>query len=114
MPTVNPEEELAGGDESAREDGARAGGLNGGHAGGNGNGNGAPQSKDHKRTVAELAELRRLVAREAHEAERARGDHLGGSRGWTLAISSLLLVALLLRVYGLKHGLPFAYNVDEQ
>ncbi len=119
MPTANPGEQLAGGEDPAREDGARVGGLSGQHAAGangngNGNGNGASQSKDHKRTVAELAELRRLVAREAHEAERARGDHLGGSRGWTIAITSLLLVALLLRVYGLKHGLPFAYNVDEQ
>lgn len=64
--------------------------------------------------MAELAELRRLVAREAHEAERARGDHLGGSRGWTITIGVLLLVALLLRVIGIQQGLPFAYNVDEQ
>lgn len=70
--------------------------------------------RTHKRTMSELAELRRLVAREAHEAERARGDHLGGSRGWTLAIGGLLVVAAILRIYGLKQGLPFAYNVDEQ
>ena len=73
-----------------------------------------PATRQHKRTVAELAELRKLVAREAHEAERARGDHLGGSRGWTIAIAALLLVAAVLRLYGIKHGLPFAYNVDEQ
>jgi len=70
--------------------------------------------RTHKRTMSELAELRRLVAREAHEAERARGDHLGGSRGWTLTIFGLLFIALVLRVYGIKQGLPFAYNVDEQ
>ncbi|MDQ8043849.1 MAG: glycosyltransferase family 39 protein [Solirubrobacteraceae bacterium] len=72
------------------------------------------QDREHKRTVAELAELRKLVAREAHEAERARGDHLGGSRGWSITIGLLLIVASALRVYGLKTGLPFAYNVDEQ
>ncbi len=74
----------------------------------------ARHDRQHKRTVAELAELRKLVAREAHEAERARGDHLGGSRNWTIAIGVLLLVAAILRIYGIKHGLPFAYNVDEQ
>lgn len=130
MSTVDPSEErLTGaagvppGDAFARDGdpvavGARdqeTPGLNGDAAGHGSNGHGAAtNSRQHKRTVAELAELRKLVAREAHEAERARGDHLGGSRSWTIAIGSLLLVALLLRVYGLKHGLPFAYNVDEQ
>lgn len=94
-------------------------------AGAGANGNGAAPGDDglppagldprtHERTVTELAQLRKLVAREAHEAERARGDHLGGSRGWTLAIGGLLLIAAVIRLYGIKHGLPFAYNVDEQ
>lgn len=74
----------------------------------------APEAREHERTVAELAELRRLVAREAHEAERARGDDLVSARGWTIAISLLLIVAAILRVWGIDHGLPFAYNVDEQ
>ncbi|MFT4035608.1 MAG: glycosyltransferase family 39 protein, partial [Patulibacter sp.] len=72
------------------------------------------QQREHKRTMAELAALRKLVAREAHEAERARGDHLGGSRGWTIAIVALLLLGAGLRLYGIEQGLPFAYNVDEQ
>lgn len=112
MPTADPGEPLVtSGDDAA------SGSASGAAVNGNGNGrvNGvAPEDREHKRTVAELAELRRLVAREAHEAERARGDHLGGSRGWTIAICSLLFVAALLRVYGIQHGLPFAYNVDEQ
>jgi hypothetical protein len=84
-----------------------------GDAAASSNGN-ARQDRQHKRTVAELAELRKLVAREAHEAERARGDHLGGSRGWTIAIGVLLLIGAIVRVWGIKMGLPFAYNVDEQ
>ncbi|MBO9533771.1 MAG: glycosyltransferase family 39 protein [Solirubrobacteraceae bacterium] len=70
--------------------------------------------RTHKRTMSELAELRRLVAREAHEAEPARGHHHGGPRRSTIPIFGLLFVAAVLRIYGLKQGLPFAYNVDEQ
>ncbi|MFT4034953.1 MAG: hypothetical protein QM679_05205, partial [Patulibacter sp.] len=73
-----------------------------------------PQQRAHKRTMAELAALRKLVAREAHEAERARGDHLGSSRSWKATIIALLLLGAALRLYGIKQGLPFAYNVDEQ
>jgi hypothetical protein len=34
-------------------------------------------------------------------------------RGWTVAVGGLLVGALLLRLWGVKHGLPFAYNADE-
>jgi hypothetical protein len=34
-------------------------------------------------------------------------------RRWTLAVCSLLVGALLLRLWGVGHGLPYAYNADE-
>jgi len=43
----------------------------------------------------------------AHARRRPRVD------GWTLALTGLLLVALAVRVWGAKSGLPYAYNVDE-
>jgi hypothetical protein len=36
------------------------------------------------------------------------------SRGWTLAIAGVVLGALLLRLWGIRWGLPFAYNLDER
>ena len=32
---------------------------------------------------------------------------------WTLALGAILLGALVLRVWGIKHGLPYVFNVDE-
>src|SRR5688500_20247765 len=32
---------------------------------------------------------------------------------WWLAVAALLLVALLLRLWGGDHGMPYAYNADE-
>jgi 4-amino-4-deoxy-L-arabinose transferase-like glycosyltransferase len=38
----------------------------------------------------------------------------GDSRlGWGLAIGAILLLALGLRLWGIDHGLPYAYNADE-
>ncbi|MEA2148713.1 MAG: hypothetical protein QOD69_543 [Solirubrobacteraceae bacterium] len=36
-----------------------------------------------------------------------------GRLGWGLAIGAVLLLALGLRVWGVHHGLPYAYNADE-
>jgi hypothetical protein len=33
--------------------------------------------------------------------------------GWTLALTGVLALALGLRLWGVKHGLPYVYNVDE-
>ena len=35
------------------------------------------------------------------------------SAGWTLAVAALLLGAFLVRIWGVGHGLPYAYNADE-
>src|SRR5436305_13844132 len=32
---------------------------------------------------------------------------------WPLAVAAATAVALALRLWGLRHGLPYAYNVDE-
>jgi asparagine N-glycosylation enzyme membrane subunit Stt3 len=32
----------------------------------------------------------------------------------TLALAGVLLGALLLRLWGIRHGLPFSYNIDEE
>jgi hypothetical protein len=34
-------------------------------------------------------------------------------RGWGLAVAAVLAGALLLRVWGVAHGMPYAFNVDE-
>ena len=60
-------------------------------------------------------------SRAAGPAERARtgiNGALARARrprvdGWTLAVAGLLLAALLIRLWGAKSGLPYAYNVDE-
>jgi Dolichyl-phosphate-mannose-protein mannosyltransferase len=33
---------------------------------------------------------------------------------WTLGLAGVLLAALLLRLWGIRYGLPFAYNIDER
>ncbi len=33
--------------------------------------------------------------------------------GWTIAVVGLLLAAFLVRIWGVAHGLPYAYNADE-
>ncbi len=37
----------------------------------------------------------------------------GGRLGWGLAIGAVLLLAFGLRLWGVGHGLPYAYNADE-
>src|SRR3954471_20359528 len=36
-----------------------------------------------------------------------------GGRGWAAAMAALLVGALALRLWGVKQGLPYVYNVDE-
>jgi hypothetical protein len=43
----------------------------------------------------------------------ARTDYDPARRAWTLAVMALLLGSFGLRVWGAKHGLPYAYNSDE-
>ena len=41
-------------------------------------------------------------------------DAPGGRRlWWGLGLAGLLLAALILRLWGVRHGLPYAYNIDE-
>src|SRR4051794_38075927 len=42
----------------------------------------------------------------------AAGDH-GRRRPWAAAVAALTALALVLRLWGLGHGLPYAYNADE-
>jgi hypothetical protein len=37
----------------------------------------------------------------------------GGRLGWGLAIGAVLVLAFGLRIWGVDHGLPYAYNADE-
>lgn len=37
----------------------------------------------------------------------------GHRRWWGLGLAGLLLGALILRLWGLRHGLPYVYNIDE-
>jgi hypothetical protein len=53
---------------------------------------------------------RPAAARSAAPAPRRRG-RLGG---WPLAVTGITLLALGLRLWGIRWGLPFAYNLDER
>ena len=46
------------------------------------------------------------------QAARRRGP-LRRRAGWALAVAGLLLGALVVRLWGVAHGLPYAYNADE-
>src|SRR5438132_13879489 len=49
-------------------------------------------------------------------ARRDVRNRLTGARrpsGWALAVGGLLVGALALRLWGIKQGLPYVYNIDE-
>jgi Dolichyl-phosphate-mannose-protein mannosyltransferase len=53
----------------------------------------------------------------AQPAEPARAEPPSARRGrlwWPLAVAAVVLGALLLRLWGIRWGLPFAYNLDER
>jgi hypothetical protein len=52
----------------------------------------------------------------AFDEALALGEQRGSARDarrWTLAVGGVLALALVLRLWGIKHGLPYAYNADE-
>jgi hypothetical protein len=55
------------------------------------------------------AERERAQTRKA----RARALRLPHPSGWTAAVGGVLLVTFLLRIWGVRHGLPYAFNADE-
>jgi hypothetical protein len=50
--------------------------------------------------------------RDGAPAWRAR-DERGGRLAWGLAVVAMLAAALALRLWGVDHGMPYAYNTDE-
>src|SRR3954454_19289231 len=44
---------------------------------------------------------------------RSRGEAVPIVSPYALALVPVLVVALVLRLWGVKHGLPYAYNADE-
>ncbi|MCW2997533.1 MAG: glycosyltransferase family 39 protein [Solirubrobacterales bacterium] len=44
---------------------------------------------------------------------RAKARRLRRPSGWTAAVGGVLLVTFLLRIWGVRHGLPYAFNADE-
>jgi hypothetical protein len=59
------------------------------------------------RGASPAAKVRTGVNGALARARRPRAD------GWTLALAGLLAVALAVRLWGVKSGLPYAFNVDE-
>jgi hypothetical protein len=59
----------------------------------------------------------RAQARPHDEVQRppqSPTPRLGSERTrWGLAVGAVVLVAFLLRIWGVRHGLPYAYNTDE-
>src|SRR5690606_5794487 len=69
-------------------------------------------------------DLRPLIWRSAREPERFEEPPAPPREGrgeprravdlrWTVGVGLLLVVAFALRAWGVKHGLPYAYNADE-
>jgi hypothetical protein len=57
---------------------------------------------------------RRLADESPASAPRSRIRVRSGLRfGWPGAVAAVLLGALLLRIWGVSHGLPYAFNADE-
>jgi hypothetical protein len=52
-----------------------------------------------------------LTAPERPPAFRRIGDRR--ERGWLLGLAGIVLLALVLRLWGIRNGLPFVYNADE-
>src|SRR5437879_6016887 len=50
---------------------------------------------------------------ERDRAAPPSGPGVGGDLPWPAVVGTLLLASFLLRVWGIKHGLPYAYNADE-
>ena len=61
---------------------------------------------ERQRTAVAPRPLRPVPAPPAPQASASRLP-------WWLAIAGILLVALLLRLWGAEHGLPYAFNADE-
>ncbi|HWC27859.1 MAG TPA: glycosyltransferase family 39 protein [Solirubrobacteraceae bacterium] len=67
------------------------------------------QLRDSRRSPQRADRLTGLLTAPAQRLRR-----LGRERvGWGLAIGAVLLLAFGLRVWGIGHGLPYAYNADE-
>ena len=75
--------------------------------------------------------MRMSAVETQHDREQRDGDAVAGDngsaphgapaaarravegRGWTLAVAGAAAVRLRLRIWGVEHGLPYAYNADE-
>jgi hypothetical protein len=62
---------------------------------------------------ARPAPARRLLRRLARRRSHAPAERRERRWPWWLALSGVLAAALGLRVWGIGHGLPYAYNADE-
>ncbi len=65
----------------------------------------------------QILEPRHALTARSASARRGRGDAADGRRGrlepHTVALAVILLATLGLRLWGIKQGLPYSYNVDE-
>src|SRR4051812_10499624 len=55
-----------------------------------------------------------VVERSVPDAPAEQGRAPRRPSGWLLAVAGLTLLALVLRLWGIRWGLPFAYNLDER
>jgi Dolichyl-phosphate-mannose-protein mannosyltransferase len=66
-----------------------------------------PEAQERTATGPPSSEWRPLSSLQRHLARGLR------AAPWPLAVALVLVVTLLLRLWGIKQGLPYSYNVDE-
>ena len=70
--------------------------------------------RDNEQAIGEIRPLLRLAPPPDRRSMSAIARRIRGIGPWGLALGGILLAGLLLRLWGIKYGLPFGYQIDEE